>query len=167
MKPQAMASNNPYKQFGVVDKNTLASESGYAFLLKLLDGTHPAPPISEACDIWLVEVVKGRVVYEAQPSSRFYNPMGIVHGGWISTVLDSAMGCEVHSMLKAGQAYTTIEMKVNFVRPVSEQTGIVRCEGKIVHSGSRLATAEGRLTDAAGKLLAHGSETCMIFPMAG
>jgi uncharacterized protein (TIGR00369 family) len=81
-------------------------------------------------------------------------------------VLDSAMGCAVHSMLKAGQAYTTVELKVNFVRPISEQTGIVRCEGKIVHSGGRLATSEGRLTDAAGKLLAHGSETCMIFPVA-
>jgi uncharacterized protein (TIGR00369 family) len=91
--------------------------------------------------------------------------MGAVHGGWISTVLDSAMGCAVHSMLKAGQSYTTVEMKVNFVRPISEQTGIVRCEGKIVHSGGRLATSEGRLTDASGKLLAHGSETCMIFPV--
>jgi uncharacterized protein (TIGR00369 family) len=73
------------------------------------------------------------------------------------------MGCAVHSMLQAGQAYTTVELKVNFVRPVFEHTGLVRCEGKIVHSGGRLATAEGRLTDAAGKLLAHGSETCMIF----
>jgi len=165
MKPPAMAPNNPYKHFGVVDKNTAASESGYAFLLKLLDATHPAPPISEACDVWLAEVAEGRIVFEAKPSARFYNPMGAVHGGWISTVLDSAMGCAVHSMLKAGQAYTTVELKVNFVRPISEQTGIIRCEGKIVHSGGRLATSEGRLTDAAGKLLAHGSETCMIFPV--
>jgi uncharacterized protein (TIGR00369 family) len=162
MKPQAMAHDNPYKQFGVVPRNLAATESGLAFLLKLLDGTYPAPPISEACDLWLVEVEEGRAVFEGQPSPRFYNPMGIVHGGWISTVLDSAMGCAVHSMLKAGQAYTTVEMKVNFVRPVLEHTGIVRCEGKIVHSGGRLATSEGRLTDAAGKLLAHGSETCLI-----
>ena len=155
--------SNPYREFGVVDKNTLAGESGHDFLLKLLHSAHPAPPFSEISDAWLVEVAEGRIVFEAKPSARFYNPMGTVHGGWISTVLDSAMGCAVHSMLQAGQAYTTVELKVNFVRPVLEQTGIVRCEGKIVHVGGRLATAEGRLTDAAGKLLAHGSETCMIF----
>lgn len=160
-----MAPDNPHKRFGVVDRNTAARESGYAFLMKLLDGTHPTPPFSEVSDTWLVEVGEGRVVFEARPSARFYNPMGTVHGGWISTVLDSAMGCAVHSMLKAGQAYTTVELKVNFVRPLLEQTGIVRCEGKIVHSGGRLATADGRLTDGAGKLIAHGSETCMIFPV--
>jgi uncharacterized protein (TIGR00369 family) len=157
-----MAHNNPYKRFGVVDRRSAASESGHAFLTKLLDSTHPAPPFSEVCDAWLVEVGEGRVVFEARPSARFYNPMGTVHGGWISTVLDSAMGCAVHSMLKAGQAYTTVELKVNFVRPLFEDTGLVRCEGKIVHSGGRLATAEGRLVDATGKLIAHGSETCMI-----
>ncbi len=157
-----MAHNNPYKRFGVVDRNIAASESGHAYLMKLLDGTHPAPPFSEVCDAWLVEVGEGRVVFEARPSARFYNPMGTVHGGWISTVLDSAMGCAVQSVLKAGQAYTTVELKTNFVRPLLEQTGMVRCEGKIVHSGGRLATAEGRLIDGAGKLIAHGSETCMI-----
>jgi uncharacterized protein (TIGR00369 family) len=159
-----MANEIPFTRFGVVDRNVAASESGHAFLLKLLDATHPAPPISEACDLWLVEVAEGRVVFEAKPSARFYNPMGTMHGGWISAVLDSAMGCAVHSMLKAGQAYTTVELKLNFVRPLLEEAGIVRCEGKIVHAGNRLATSEGRLTDAAGKLIAHGSETCMVFP---
>ena len=161
-----MAHNNPYTRFGVVDTNTAASDSGHAFLLKLLDAAYPAPPFSEVCDIWPVEASEGRALFDARPSARFYNPMGTVHGGWISTVLDSAMGFAVHSMLKAGQTYTTIELKVNFVRPIFEQTGIVRCEGKIVHSGSRLATAEARLTDAGGKLLAHGSSTCMILPVA-
>jgi uncharacterized protein (TIGR00369 family) len=162
-----MAHNNPYQRFGVVDTNIAASDSGLAFLLKLLDSTHPAPPFSEVCDIWPVEVSQGRALFDARPSARFYNPMGTVHGGWISTVLDSAMGFAVHSMLKAGQTYTTIELKMNFVRPIFEQTGIVRCEGKIVHAGGRLATAEARLTDAAGKLLAHGSSTCMIFSVIG
>ena len=157
-----MVIKNPYTQFGLVDRELAVSESGYAFLLKLLDATHPAPPFSEICDVWPVEVMEGCVVFEAKPSARFYNPMGAVHGGWISTVLDSAMGCAVHSMLKAGQAYTTVEMNVNFVRPLLEQTGILRCEGKIVHSGSRLATSEGKLRDAAGNIIAHGSETCMI-----
>jgi uncharacterized protein (TIGR00369 family) len=162
-----MANEIPFTQFGVVDRKIAASESGLAFLRKLLDATYPAPPISEACDLWLVEVAEGRVVFEAKPSARFYNPMGTMHGGWISAVLDSAMGCAVHSMLKAGQAYTTVELKLNFVRPLLEETGIVRCEGKIVHAGNRMATAEGRLTDAAGKLIAHGSETCMVFAAPG
>ena len=157
-----MADKIPFTRFGVVDKDIASSESGYAFLRKLLDATHPAPPFSEVSDVWLVEVEEGRVIFEAKPSARFYNPMGTVHGGWISTVLDSAMGCVVHSMLKAGQSYTTVELNVKFVRALSEQTGLVRCEAKIVHCGSRLATSEGRLIDGGGKLIAHGSETCMI-----
>jgi len=157
-----MSNNIPYKKFGVVDKATAMSESGLAFLLKLLDATYPAPPFSEVCDLWPVEFSEGKAVFVAKPSSHFYNPMGTVHGGWISGVLDSAMGCAVHSMLKPGQAYTTVEMKVNFVRPLFEQTGMLRCEGTILHSGGRLATAEGKLTGADGKLIAHGSETCMI-----
>jgi uncharacterized protein (TIGR00369 family) len=155
--------NNPYGEFGVVSREVIAGESGYTFLSKLLDGTHPAPPCFKVCDIWPVEVQEGRVVFAAKPSARFYNPMGTVHGGWTSTVLDSAMACAVHSMLKAGQAYTTVEMKVNFVRPLLEENGIVRCEGTIVYCGGRMATSEGRLFDASGTLIAHGSETCMIF----
>jgi uncharacterized protein (TIGR00369 family) len=152
----------PFQNFGVVDREEAARGSGLDFLLKLLDATYPAPPFSEAAEVWPVEAEPGRVVFKAKPSARFYNPMGTVHGGWISTVLDSAMGCAVHSVLKPGQAYTTVELKINFVRPVFEQTGVVRCEGKIVHAGGRLATSEGRLTDEEGNLLAHGSETCMI-----
>ena len=157
-----MPDHIPYTNFGVVDRNLAIGETGHAFLLKLLDGTYPAPPFSEVCDIWPIEIEAGRIVFEASPSARFYNPMGTVHGGWISTVLDSAMGCAVHSLLKPGQACTTAELKVNFVRPLFEQTGKVRCEGKIVHFGGRLATSEGRLTDLSGNLIAHGSETCMI-----
>jgi uncharacterized protein (TIGR00369 family) len=132
-----MTNKMPYTKFGVVEKDVALSDNGYVFLKKLLDATHPAPPFSKVCDIWPVEVEEGRIVFEAQPSARFYNPMGTVHGGWISTVLDPAMGCAVHSMLKAGQAYTTVEMKVNFVRPLLDRIGIVRCEGKIVHLGGR------------------------------
>ena len=106
-------------------------------------------------------------MFEATPSPRFYNPLGTVHGGWISTLLDSAMGCAVHSVLKAGQAYTTVDMTVSFVRPVFEKTGKLRCEGKIIHAGSRIATAEGRVWDQAGTLIAHGSETCMVMAVPG
>jgi uncharacterized protein (TIGR00369 family) len=96
------------------------------------------------------------------PALKFYNPLGTIHGGWISAILDSAMGCAVHSTLTAGQTYTTTSMTVNFVRPIFEATGKVRCEGVCIHAGSRLATSEGRLWDESGKLLAHGSETCLV-----
>ena len=157
-----MPDHIPYTNFGVVERELAVSEGGHAFLLKLLNGTHPAPPFSQVCDIWPTEVEPGRIVFEARPAAQFYNPLGTIHGGWISTVLDSAMACAVHSMLKPGQAYTTVELKVNFVRPLFERTGKLRCEGKIVHCGGRLATSEGRLSDLSGNLIAHGSETCMI-----
>lgn len=149
-------------KFGVVDPEIATRKSGLSFLQKLLDQTYPSPPFAEACEVWPVEASQGRAVFEGRPSRRFYNPMGIVHGGWISTLLDTAMGCAVHSTLGVGQSYTTVEMKINFVKPLSEKTGLVRCEGTLVHSGGRIATSEGRLVDREGRLIAHGSETCMI-----
>ena len=152
---------------GVVPRETAAGAAGVDFLKRLRDGTHPAPPFAVETDIWIVEVEAGRVVFEATPSQRFYNPLGTVHGGWISTLLDSAMGCAVHSVLEAGRAYTTVDMTVSFVRPVFEKTGKLRCEGKIIHVGNRIATAEGRVWDQAGTLIAHGSETCMVMAVPG
>jgi len=153
---------NPYTNFGIVDRKQLAQDSGLAFLTKLLDGTLPAAPFSEASEIWPVEIARGRVVFEGIPSHHFYNPLGTVHGGWLSTLLDSAMGCAVYSLLEPGQVFTTIEMKVNFVRPATERTGKLTCEGQIVHLGSRIATSQGRIVDGTGNLIAHGSETCII-----
>lgn len=147
---------------GVVPIATITAASGLQFLQDLRDGRHPAPPFAATADIWIAEVEHGRVVFEARPSERFYNPLGTVHGGWISGLLNSAMACAVHSTLIAGQGYTTVDMSVSFVRAILEKTGALRCEGKIVHAGGRIATAEGRLWDAAGTLLAHGTETCMI-----
>jgi uncharacterized protein (TIGR00369 family) len=135
---------------------------GLDFLECLADGSIPAPPFSVETDIWIVDAKRGRVVFAATPSKRFYNPLGTVHGGWISTLLDSAMGCAVHSVLVPGQAYTTVDMSISFVRPVFETTGKLKCEGKIIHVGGRIATAEGRAWDDAGTLVAHGSETCLI-----
>jgi uncharacterized protein (TIGR00369 family) len=154
-------------RFGIVPRELATKMTGVELLEKLRDGALPAPPFAEVTDIWITEVERGRVVFEATPSSRFYNPMGSVHGGWIATVLDSAMGCAVHSTLKAGQAYTTIDMSVSFVRPVFAGTSLVRCEGKIIHAGNRVATAEGRLWDGAGTLIAHGSETCLVIAAPG
>jgi uncharacterized protein (TIGR00369 family) len=141
--------------------------AGLDFLNRLLDGAQPAPPFAAATDIWIVEAELGRVIFAATPSKRFYNPLGTVHGGWISTLLDSAMGCAVHSILAPGQAYTTVDMTVSFVRPVFEKTGKLRCEGKIIHAGGRIATAEGRVWDQAGTLIAHGSETCLVMTAPG
>jgi uncharacterized protein (TIGR00369 family) len=151
---------------GVVPREVAAGVSGIEFLSAIKDGAYPVPPFAATADIWIAEVEKGRVVFEARPSARFYNPLGTVHGGWISGLLDSAMGCAVHSMLPRGQLYTTVDMTVSFVRPVFEKTGKLRCEAKIVHAGSRIATAEGRLWDASGTLVAHGTETCVVMPAA-
>ena len=127
----------------------------------------PRPPIGDTLDFLPIRIEPGVAVFQGRPQIKHYNPLGTVHGGWISTLLDSAMGCAVHSVLKAGQAYTTIDMTINFVRPVFEKTGKLRCEGKIIHAGGRVATAEGRVWDQAGTLIAHGSETCMIMAVPG
>src|SRR5437762_11206941 len=122
-----LTSANPAVRFGVVPRIDAAAMPGLEFLEKLRDGALPAPPFAEVTDIWITEVERGRVVFEARPSRRFYNPLGTVHGGSIATVLDSAMGCAVHSIMKAGLAYTTVEMSVSSVRPVFADAGIVRC----------------------------------------
>ena len=147
---------------GIVPPEVAIGMPGLTFLKQLLDRTHPAPPFSATAEIWMEEIEAGRAVFAGLPSERFYNPMGTVHGGWIAALLDSAMACAVHSMLKAGQAYTTVELKTNFLRPLFARTGQVRCEAEIVHIGGRIATSEGKVLDADGKLIAHGSETCMI-----
>jgi len=112
--------------------------------------------------VWPVSIEVGRIVFEATPSARFYNPLGIVHGGWIALLLDTVMGCAVHSALQPGQAFATIDMTASFVRPVSERSGTLRAEGILLHLGSRIASAEGKLFDPAGRLVAHGSENCAI-----
>lgn len=108
----------------------------------------------------------GRVVFALTPRDDFSNPLGIVHGGIISTLLDSAMGCAVHTSLPEGASYTTLELKVNFVRAVPLEGGRLVCEGTTVHVGRKVATAEGRVVNADGKLVAHGTTTCMVFPAA-
>jgi uncharacterized protein (TIGR00369 family) len=162
-----MSAENPYREFGVVAKEVAIGMSGIEFLTRLRDKGLPAPPFAEVADIWITEITAGRVVFEAIPSARFYNPLGTVHGGWISTLLDSAMGCAVHSMMKAGQAYTTVDLAVSFVRPVFEKTGKLKCEGTALHVGGRVATALGKVWDQGGTLIAHGSETCLVMNVPG
>jgi len=136
---------------------------GMDYIQAIFAGELPAPPISELMGFRGVLAEPGRAVFEMEPGPQHYNPIGSVHGGVALTLLDSAMGCAVHTLLEAGVGYTTLEVKTNFVRPITADTGLIRCEGIVIHQGSRIATAEGKLTDAAGKLLAHGTTTCLIF----
>ena len=158
------ASPNERRQIGVVAREILLGEDGMAFVTGMQNGRHPSAPYCSTTDIELVEVEEGRVVFVGNPTERYLNPVSTIHGGWTATILDAAMAYCVHSTLRAGEHYTTIEMKINYVRPVLPSIGRVRCEGKVIHRGNKTATSEGRLFDARGKLLAHGTETCMIFP---
>jgi uncharacterized protein (TIGR00369 family) len=136
--------------------------SGFEFLQKIVSGELPRPPIAALMDFQIVELQEGRAVFAVNPAEYHYNPIGVVHGGLAATLLDSAMGCAVHSMLRAGAGYTTLELKVNFIRAMTAETGRVRGEGKLIHLGGRTATAEGRVIDESGKLYAHATTTCLI-----
>lgn len=140
--------------------------SGLDYMRALINEQLPAPPISQLMNFRLIEVEAGRAVFGGEPGEYHYNPIGAVHGGLAATLLDSALGCAIHSMLPAGTGYTTVELHVNFVRPITVSTGFMRCEGKVIHVGRQLATAEARLTDSAGKLYAHGTTTCFVFQPA-
>jgi uncharacterized protein (TIGR00369 family) len=137
--------------------------SGLGFLQAIASGKIPKPPIAEALDFTLAEVSEGLAVFTVEPKEFHYNPIGVVHGGLAATILDSAMACSVQTILPAGKAYTTLELKVNLVRAITLKAGLLRAEGRLIHSGSRVATAEGRLVDKSGRLYAHGTTTCMIF----
>ncbi len=136
--------------------------SGLEALQLIAAGEVPPPPIAQTLGFGGIEVEPGRATFEVEPAEFHYNPIGVVHGGLALALLDSAMGCAVHSTLPAGVAYTTLEVKVNFVRPLTSSTGLVRCTGTVVHAGRTVATAEGRVVDAAGKLYAHGTSTLLI-----
>jgi uncharacterized protein (TIGR00369 family) len=122
----------------------------------------PHAPVAELLGFTLIELGDGQASFELDPGERHYNPLGTVHGGIAATLLDSAMGVAVHTTLDEGQRYTTLELKVNFVRAITEDTGPVVATGSVIHRGGRVATAEARLTDADGRLLAHGTSTCLI-----
>jgi uncharacterized protein (TIGR00369 family) len=141
-----------------------AGLSGLEFIQALFDGTLPRPPITETMGFTGGTAEEGKVTFIGEPGEYLYNPIGVVHGGFAMAILDSAMGCAVHTTMAVGEAYTTLEVKVNFVRPITLETGPVRCDGTVVHRGGTIATAEGRLiAERTGKLLAHGTTTCLVF----
>ena len=148
-----------------ITAQALGTASGMEILQGIMAGEFPRAPIADTLQMRLVEVELGRVVFEMTAQEWHYNPIGSVHGGVISTLVDSALGCAVHSQLPAGMGYTSLEIKVNFVRPVTIATGTIRCEGTLLSLGRRAATAEARVTTDAGKLLAHATTTCLLFPL--
>jgi uncharacterized protein (TIGR00369 family) len=152
---------------GIVPIETIVARGGLDFLADMVDGKIPQPPMCETLGFHLAEVAEGFAAFEGLPEFRHYNPIGTVHGGFAATLLDSALGCAVFSTMAKGEAWTTLELKLNLVRPINKDTGAVRAEGRIVHRGRSVATAEGTVKDRAGKLFAHATTTCMVFPVKG
>lgn len=148
---------------GVARPEQVRGRSGAEMLQAMLAGEIPFPPIGETLDFLPVLVEPGRAIFQGTPLARHYNPMGTVHGGWFATLLDSCVGCAIHSALPAGKGYTTVELKVNIVKALTDKVPLVRAEGKVIHLGGRLATADGRLYGADGTLYAHASTTCFVF----
>jgi uncharacterized protein (TIGR00369 family) len=136
--------------------------SGREVLQAIIDGQLPPPPIAQTLSFRLVEVGDGFAAFEGETGQHLLNPMGIVHGGWALTLIDSAAGCAAHTLLPPGAAYTTVETKVNFSRPIARDTGRVRAEGRVIARGRRIISCEARVADAAGRVLAHGTSTLMV-----
>ena len=139
------------------------ARSGLELLRAIGNGELPVPPMMRTLGIEPVEVDEGRAVFATTPGEHHYNPLGVVHGGLAAALCDTAMGCAVHSCLPAGAGYTTLEFKINFVRALTQDSGPVRCESTVIHVGVRTATAEARVTDVDGKLIAHATTTCLLF----
>ncbi|MGH8221453.1 MAG: PaaI family thioesterase [Woeseiaceae bacterium] len=152
------------KRYGIADADELKAMTGLQFVQGLVDGSLPLNSMARAIGYDVVEAARGRVIVTAGASAEHLNPEGSVHGGVAATLLDTCMGLAVKSMLEQGQASTTLEFKISFLRPVTKETGVLRAEGSVLSCGRRIGAAEGRLTDRSGRLLAHGTTTCMIFP---
>jgi uncharacterized protein (TIGR00369 family) len=150
------------RHYGVVTPDILKSYDDLDFLKAIIDGTLPQPPIAETLGFNLVAASEGPAAFESLPELRHYNPIGALHGGFTATLLDSALACVIFSTMVKGDVWTTLELKLNYVRPLTKDTGPVRAEGGVLHRGRSVATSEGDLKDRAGKLYAHATMTCMI-----
>jgi uncharacterized protein (TIGR00369 family) len=150
---------------GVADAAALRALSGLEFLQKIIRGELPVAPITQTLDFHLIEAAPGRAVFQGMPARAHYNPIATVHGGYHATLLDSAMACAVQTLCEVGRAYTTLEFKIQCVRPLTDRVGPVRAEGKVIASSRRIATAEGRLVDSEGRLYSHGTTTCLLFEL--
>ena len=150
-------------EYGVTPTDVMASMAGIDFVRATFDGKLPTPPIMQTIEPFDCTTEPGVVVIHSIPAFRHYNPIGSVHGGYAAILLDSAMGLAIHSTLPAGTGYTTLEFKISFIKGMTEDTGPVKSEGRTLSVGRRAATAEARITDSKGRLLAHATTTCLVF----
>jgi uncharacterized protein (TIGR00369 family) len=150
---------------GALPRGELLNYTGLEMLQRMIDGHYPAPPISQRMNFALTQVTHGIAVFRGLPGARHLNPLGAVHGGYAATILDSALGCCVHTTMAKGEGYSTVEFSVKLMRPITVNTGEVVCEGRVVQRGRTIAFSEATLKDKDGKLLATGTETCSIFPI--
>ena len=150
---------------GVATPDQWAGKTGLEQMQAMLAGQLPFAPIARTLDFSLIRVEPGIALFQGRPGPAHFNPMGSVHGGWFATMLDSALGCAVHTLMPAGRGYTTAELSVNYVRALSPKVGRVRAEGKVIHCGKQLATAEARLFGPDGTLFAHATTTCLVFEL--
>ena len=150
---------------GVARRDQVAGLSGLQLMQAMLDGALPYAAIAKTLDFTIISVSPGRAVFQGTPLAQHLNPLGSIHGGWFATLLDSALGCAVHTLLPPGRAYTTAELGVNMVKALTPQVRRVRAEGTVIHCGRQLATAEARLVGADGTLYAHATTTCLVFDL--
>jgi uncharacterized protein (TIGR00369 family) len=158
-----MSTHVAGKTYGTVTAKRQKEMSGLEFVQGLADGTLPLNPIAQTLGYDVVEAAPGRVIVTAEPNGTHLNPAGTVHGGLAATLLDSCMGLAIQSTLEQGVGQTTLEFKISLLRPITPETGLIKAEGAVLSRGRRIGTAEGRLTDGNGRLLAHGTTTCLIF----
>lgn len=160
------AKQGENRWFGLLPTHEASRLSGAEFLQGSIEGVYPEPPFMEISGVRLISAAGGRSVLEATPSARFYNPLGIVHGGWAALVLDTVMGSAMFSMLPKGQSAVTIDMNTSYIRAIREEMGPLRGEGVVLHAGSRVIRAEGRLFDSKGRLLVYATENAMVTEIA-
>ncbi len=163
---EVLARMNGGAGAGVSRPDQVAGKTGMEMMQAMLRGELPYPPIAKTLDFTLVQVGEGVAIFQGTPGPAHLNPMGTIHGGWYATLLDSALGCAVHTMMPAGRGYTTAELGVNLVKAINmNKAPRVRAEGKVIHCGRQLATAEARLYGPDGTLYAHATTTCLVFEM--
>lgn len=150
------------QRVGLGRPEQFAGRSGMEIFQAMLAGEIPAPPITRTLNFMLVEAGLGRAEFQGRPLFDHYNPLGTVHGGWIATLLDSAVACAVHTTLPAGKTYTTLELKVNYVKALTDQVPLVRAIGEVIHRGGKVGTSQGRLVGPDGTLYAHATTTCIV-----
>ena len=147
---------------GIGRPEQFAGRTGMQIFEAMLRGEIPQPPISQTMNFLLVEAEPGRVQFQGQPKFEHYNPMATVHGGWIATLLDSALACAIHTLLPVGKGYTTVELKVNYVKALTDRVPLVRAVGEVIYSGGKIGTSHGRLVGPDGTLYAHATTTCIV-----